>query len=88
MDDAGDTGATEDGDMMEAEGADEGSADGESPNPDMAGKMPVIRLIAKLRIFEQNLTRWCRPMSCAISKSWTDFVPCLTGIWKMLPRCW
>jgi cobaltochelatase CobT len=38
MDDAGDAGATEDGEMMEAEGADDGSADGESPNPDMAGQ--------------------------------------------------
>ena len=38
MDDAGDAGAAEDGEMMEAEGADDGSADGESPNPDMAGQ--------------------------------------------------
>ena len=38
MDDAGDSGTTEDGDMMEAEGADDSSADGDSPNPDMAGQ--------------------------------------------------
>ncbi|MDC0476996.1 cobaltochelatase subunit CobT, partial [Alphaproteobacteria bacterium] len=38
IDDAGDAGMSEDGEMMEAEGADDGLSDGESPNPDMTGK--------------------------------------------------
>ena len=37
MDDASDAGASEDGEMMESEGADDGSSDGESPNADMTG---------------------------------------------------
>lgn len=37
MDDAGEAGTSEDGEMMEAEGTDDGSADGESPNADTAG---------------------------------------------------
>ena len=38
MDDAGDAGASEDGEMMEAEGAEDGDADGDSPNPDSVGQ--------------------------------------------------
>lgn len=37
MDDASDAGASEDGEMMEAEGADDGSSDGDTPNADMTG---------------------------------------------------
>ena len=37
MDDAGDTGASEDGEMMDAEGTDDGSSDGDSPNADISG---------------------------------------------------
>ena len=36
-DDAGDAGASEDGEMMDSEGTDDGSSDGESPNSDMNG---------------------------------------------------
>jgi cobaltochelatase CobT len=37
MDDSSDAGASEDGEMMESEGADDGSRAGESPNADMTG---------------------------------------------------
>ena len=38
MDDAGEAGVSEDGEMMEADGADDGMDDGESPNSDMTGR--------------------------------------------------
>jgi len=38
MEDGGDAGASEDGDTVEGDGADEGMADGESPNSDMQGQ--------------------------------------------------
>ncbi len=37
MDDAGDAGASESDEMMDSEGTDEGSSDGESPNADLSG---------------------------------------------------
>ena len=37
MEDAGDAGSSEDGEMVDADGADEGMSDGESPNSDMEG---------------------------------------------------
>ena len=38
MDDGGEAGVSEDGEMMEADGADDGMDDGESPNFDMTGR--------------------------------------------------
>ena len=38
MDDSGEAGVSEDGEMMEADGADDGMDDGESPNSDMTGR--------------------------------------------------
>ena len=35
MDDAGDAGASEDGELIDTEGIDDGSSDSESPNGDM-----------------------------------------------------
>ena len=37
IDDAGDAGASEDGEMMDSEGSDDGSSNGESPNADLSG---------------------------------------------------
>ena len=41
VEDAGDGGASDDGDMVEADGAEDGMSDGESPHSDMQGHNPV-----------------------------------------------
>ena len=75
LDDAGEVGASEDGEMMEVDGADDGMDDGESPNSNVNGRH-ANNTVDKdsYRVFDTKFDEVMRLLIYATQKNLTAYV--------------